>query len=57
MSLTRCGVNYPFVGVMTSDYDKIQNKFINGQWKCTEPTSAFANAGGSGTWNATWMGP
>ncbi|HEX7477055.1 MAG TPA: hypothetical protein VF331_04570 [Polyangiales bacterium] len=51
------GMKYQFIGVMTSDYDKIQNKFINGQWKCTEPTSIFPTAGGSGMWNATWKGP
>ncbi len=51
------GTKYQFIGVMTSDYDKIQNKFINGQWKCTEPTSIFPTAGGSGMWNATWKGP
>jgi hypothetical protein len=51
------GMKYQFIGVMTSDYDKIQNKFINGKWSCTEPTSPFPTAGGSGHWNATWKGP
>jgi hypothetical protein len=49
------GPRYKFVGEMTADYDKIQNKFINGKWKCTEPPSTTIPPGGDGQWETTWQ--
>jgi hypothetical protein len=51
------GTKYQFIGTMTADYDKIQNKFIAGKWTCTEPSAPppfDATAGGSGDWESTW---
>ena len=47
--------SYNFIGTMTADYDKIQNEFITGLWRCTEPPSTTIPPGGDGQWSAKWQ--
>jgi hypothetical protein len=43
------GVDYPFEGPVTADYDTLIFSFVNGTWNVKEPNPTY---GGNGTWNA-----
>ncbi|HEX7476386.1 MAG TPA: hypothetical protein VF331_01130, partial [Polyangiales bacterium] len=62
---TVVGINYPFLGTITADYNKITHQFINGTWTLHEPLAdgglppivvpgITMAPGGSGSWNADW---
>ncbi len=48
------GVNFPFEGPFLGDYDKVAAAFVNGAWDVKEPNPIY---GGTGSWEATWVGP
>jgi hypothetical protein len=50
---------YPFEGPLTASYDKLTHAFTGGKWTVGEPkwTTPAALYGGSGTWQANWVGP
>jgi hypothetical protein len=50
---------YPFEGPLTASYDKLTHAFTAGKWTVGEPkwTTPPAPYGGSGTWQANWIGP
>lgn len=50
---------YPFEGPLTASYDKLTHAFTSGKWTVGEPkwTTPPALYGGSGTWQANWVGP
>lgn len=50
---------YPFEGPLDASYDKLTHAFTSGTWTVGEPkwTTPPALYGGSGTWQANWVGP
>jgi hypothetical protein len=50
---------YPFEGPLTGTYDQLTHAFTTGKWTVGEPkwTTPPPLFGGSGDWNATWVGP
>lgn len=48
-----------FEGPLEADYDTLTQSFVNATWKVQEPkvTTPPSIYGGSGTWQASWVGP
>lgn len=52
-------IPFPFEGPLTGEYDKVTHAFTKDTWTVGEPTWTTPPSpyGGSGTWEATWVGP
>lgn len=48
------GIPIGFEGPFLGDYDKKASAFVNGTWDIKEMNPMY---GGTGSWNAAWMGP